>query len=155
MICCILSWLSHHCSCVQVHPQFLFGLNPGRPLWDWIFFTSWGDSLLVSQQNTNQHQLQWTCQALQKENSWGWGDTQPDWRIAELHVGSDWHIRIMPDKPWEHETCVGGATEALAMHPRSTWPGVELYTKLGSGLQKGDKVLDVFRCGRGSSSVES
>lgn len=34
-------------------------------------------------------------------------------------------------------------------------PGVELYTKLGSGLQKGDKVLDVFRCGRGSSSVES
>ena len=34
-------------------------------------------------------------------------------------------------------------------------PGVDLYTKLGSGSQKGDKVLDVFRCGRGSSSVES
>lgn len=34
-------------------------------------------------------------------------------------------------------------------------PGVELYTKLSSGLQKGDKVLDVLRCGRGSSSVES
>ncbi|KAG1925278.1 hypothetical protein F2P79_025639 [Pimephales promelas] len=34
-------------------------------------------------------------------------------------------------------------------------PGVQLYTKLGSGLQKGDKVLDVLRCGRGSSSLES
>ncbi|KAJ8333470.1 hypothetical protein SKAU_G00414780 [Synaphobranchus kaupii] len=34
-------------------------------------------------------------------------------------------------------------------------PGVEVYTKLGSGSQKGDKVLDVLRCGRGSSSVES
>ena len=34
-------------------------------------------------------------------------------------------------------------------------PGVELYTKVGSGLQKGSKVLDVLRCGRGSSSVES
>nr|XP_023675259.1 uncharacterized protein LOC111847890 [Paramormyrops kingsleyae] len=34
-------------------------------------------------------------------------------------------------------------------------PGVELYTKLGSGLQKGDKVLDVLRCARGSSSLES
>ncbi|XP_041658917.1 uncharacterized protein LOC121519884 [Cheilinus undulatus] len=34
-------------------------------------------------------------------------------------------------------------------------PGIELYTKLGSGVQKGDKVLDVLRCGRGSSSVES
>ncbi|XP_019898724.1 uncharacterized protein LOC109615015 [Esox lucius] len=34
-------------------------------------------------------------------------------------------------------------------------PGLDLYTKIGSGLQKGDKVLDVFRCGRGSSSVES
>lgn len=34
-------------------------------------------------------------------------------------------------------------------------PGVELYTKLGKALQKGDKVIDVFRCGRGSSSVES
>lgn len=31
-------------------------------------------------------------------------------------------------------------------------PGVELYTKHGSGSQK---VLDVLRCGRGSSSVES
>lgn len=34
-------------------------------------------------------------------------------------------------------------------------PGVELYTKLSSGSQKGDKVLDVLRCGRGSSSVGS
>ncbi len=34
-------------------------------------------------------------------------------------------------------------------------PAVQLYTKLGSGLQKGDKVLDVLRCGRGSSSLES
>lgn len=34
-------------------------------------------------------------------------------------------------------------------------PGVQLYTKIGSGSQKGDKVLDVFRCGRGSSSLES
>ncbi|CAB1440818.1 unnamed protein product [Pleuronectes platessa] len=34
-------------------------------------------------------------------------------------------------------------------------PGVELYTKVRSGSKKGDKVLDVFRCGRGSSSVES
>ncbi|KAI9525195.1 hypothetical protein NQZ68_009403 [Dissostichus eleginoides] len=34
-------------------------------------------------------------------------------------------------------------------------PGVELYTKVGSGLQKGSKVLDILRCGRGSSSVES
>ncbi|KAJ4925483.1 hypothetical protein JOQ06_018213 [Pogonophryne albipinna] len=34
-------------------------------------------------------------------------------------------------------------------------PGVELYTKVGSGLQKGSKVLDTLRCGRGSSSVES
>ncbi|KAI4791876.1 hypothetical protein KUCAC02_033746 [Chaenocephalus aceratus] len=34
-------------------------------------------------------------------------------------------------------------------------PGVELYTKVGSGLQKGSTVLDVLRCGRGSSSVES
>ncbi|RXN26736.1 Carboxyl-terminal PDZ ligand of neuronal nitric oxide synthase [Labeo rohita] len=34
-------------------------------------------------------------------------------------------------------------------------PDVQLYTKLGSGLQKGDKVLDVLRCGRGSSSLES
>ncbi|KAI9525163.1 hypothetical protein NQZ68_009362 [Dissostichus eleginoides] len=34
-------------------------------------------------------------------------------------------------------------------------PGVELYTKVGSGLQKGSNVLDVLRCGRGSSSVES
>ncbi|XP_063732182.1 uncharacterized protein LOC134859573 [Eleginops maclovinus] len=33
-------------------------------------------------------------------------------------------------------------------------PGLELYTKL-SGLVKGNKVLDVLRCGRGSSSVES
>ncbi|RXN02313.1 Carboxyl-terminal PDZ ligand of neuronal nitric oxide synthase [Labeo rohita] len=34
-------------------------------------------------------------------------------------------------------------------------PAVQLYTKLGSGLQKGDKILDVLRCGRGSSSLES
>ncbi|XP_019957305.2 uncharacterized protein [Paralichthys olivaceus] len=34
-------------------------------------------------------------------------------------------------------------------------PGVELYTRVRSGLQKGDMILDVFRCGRGSSSVES
>ncbi|RXN11869.1 Carboxyl-terminal PDZ ligand of neuronal nitric oxide synthase [Labeo rohita] len=34
-------------------------------------------------------------------------------------------------------------------------PDVQLYTKLGSGLQKGDKILDVLRCGRGSSSLES
>ncbi|KAI4798084.1 hypothetical protein KUCAC02_023578, partial [Chaenocephalus aceratus] len=32
-------------------------------------------------------------------------------------------------------------------------PGVELYTQVGSGLQKGSTVLDVLRCGRGS--VES
>ncbi|XP_062305991.1 uncharacterized protein LOC134010140 [Osmerus eperlanus] len=32
--------------------------------------------------------------------------------------------------------------------------GVELYTKTGT-LQKGGKVLDVLRCGRGSSSLES
>lgn len=34
-------------------------------------------------------------------------------------------------------------------------PGVQLYTNTGSGLEKGDKTLDVLRCGRGSSSLES
>lgn len=34
-------------------------------------------------------------------------------------------------------------------------PGVQLYTNIGSGLEKGDKTLDVLRCGRGSSSLES
>lgn len=33
-------------------------------------------------------------------------------------------------------------------------PHVELYTKTGT-LQKGGKVLNVLRCGRGSSSLES
>ena len=33
-------------------------------------------------------------------------------------------------------------------------PGVELYTKTGR-LEKGGKVLDVLRCARGSSSLES
>lgn len=33
-------------------------------------------------------------------------------------------------------------------------PHVDLYTKTGT-LQKGDKVLNVLRCGRGSSSLES
>ena len=34
-------------------------------------------------------------------------------------------------------------------------PGLQLYTNIGSGLEKGDKTLDVLRCGRGSSSLES
>ncbi|XP_073724498.1 uncharacterized protein [Misgurnus anguillicaudatus] len=34
-------------------------------------------------------------------------------------------------------------------------PGVQLYTNIGSGLEKGDKTLDVLRCARGSSSLES
>ncbi|XP_041824833.1 uncharacterized protein LOC121629265 [Melanotaenia boesemani] len=34
-------------------------------------------------------------------------------------------------------------------------PGVQLYTNTGTGLEKGDKELDVLRCGRGSSSLES
>lgn len=34
-------------------------------------------------------------------------------------------------------------------------PGVQLYTNIGSKSQKGDKALDVLRCGRGSSSLES
>lgn len=34
-------------------------------------------------------------------------------------------------------------------------PGVRLYTNIGSGLEKGDKTLDVLRCSRGSSSLES
>lgn len=34
-------------------------------------------------------------------------------------------------------------------------PGVQLYTNIGSGLEKGEKTLDVLRCGRGSSSLES
>ncbi|KAK7939095.1 hypothetical protein WMY93_002421 [Mugilogobius chulae] len=34
-------------------------------------------------------------------------------------------------------------------------PGVDLYTKLDSRLQKGEKLLNVYRCARGSSSVES
>lgn len=34
-------------------------------------------------------------------------------------------------------------------------PGVQLYTNTGTGLEKGDKKLDVLRCGRGSSSLES
>lgn len=33
-------------------------------------------------------------------------------------------------------------------------PGVALYTKVGT-LQKGGKELDILRCGRGSSSLES
>lgn len=33
--------------------------------------------------------------------------------------------------------------------------GVDLYTRLDSGLQKGEKMLSVYRCARGSSSVES
>lgn len=71
--------------------------------------------------SSSKHQLQWTGQALQKENSWGWGNPQPDPRIAEVHVGTDWHLWFTPDQPWEHGTCVGGATEAFDMHPRSTW----------------------------------
>ncbi|XP_051810083.1 uncharacterized protein LOC110972961 [Acanthochromis polyacanthus] len=34
-------------------------------------------------------------------------------------------------------------------------PRVQLYTNTGSGLEKGDRTLDVLRCGRGSSSLES
>lgn len=34
-------------------------------------------------------------------------------------------------------------------------PGVQLYTNIGMGLEKGDKTLQVLRCGRGSSSLES
>lgn len=34
-------------------------------------------------------------------------------------------------------------------------PGVQLYINTGSRLEKGDKVLDVLRCGRGSSSLKS
>lgn len=34
-------------------------------------------------------------------------------------------------------------------------PGVQLYTNVGSGLEKGGKTLAVLRCGRGSSSLES
>lgn len=34
-------------------------------------------------------------------------------------------------------------------------PGVHLYTNIGSGLEKGGKTLDVLRCSRGSSSLES
>ena len=33
-------------------------------------------------------------------------------------------------------------------------PGLKLYTKVGT-TEKGDEVLDVLRCGRGSSSLES
>lgn len=34
-------------------------------------------------------------------------------------------------------------------------PGVQLYTNIGSGLEKGDKALEELRCSRGSSSLES
>ncbi|XP_053699560.1 uncharacterized protein LOC128746500 [Synchiropus splendidus] len=34
-------------------------------------------------------------------------------------------------------------------------PGLQLYTNTGSGLEKGDRTLDVLRCARGSSSLES
>jgi len=34
-------------------------------------------------------------------------------------------------------------------------PGVQLYTNIGSPVEKGGKILDVLRCGRGSSSLES
>ncbi|XP_053301817.1 uncharacterized protein LOC128460597 [Pleuronectes platessa] len=45
------------------------------------------------------------------------------------------------ETPQKHLTCIQDP------------PGVELYTKVRSGSKKGDKVLDVLRCGRGSSSV--
>ncbi len=76
-----------------------------------------------------------------------------DSRTAELHVGTDRHNWFAPHQSGEHDACVGGATEAFTLRPRST--RCSAYTKLGSGLQKGDKVLDVLRCGRGSSSLES
>lgn len=41
-----------YCSFVQVYPQFLSGFDRGRPKWGWIFSTSWGNSPLVSRQNT-------------------------------------------------------------------------------------------------------
>ncbi len=34
-------------------------------------------------------------------------------------------------------------------------PNVQLYTNIGAGVEKGDRTLDLLRCSRGSSSLES
>ena len=68
------------------------------------------------------------------------------WQLVDgtgLHLINHEHMSRVWEVQQKHLACIQDP------------PGVQLYTNIGSGLEKGDKTLDVLRCGRGSSSLES
>ncbi|KAK0139240.1 hypothetical protein N1851_024171 [Merluccius polli] len=68
------------------------------------------------------------------------------WQLVDstgLHLINQEHMSRVWEVQQKHLACIQDP------------PGVQLYTNIGSGLEKGDKTLDVPRCGRGSCSLES